>query len=452
MVSVENEARKGRGPWQWFAPTDTKEERRLILKLDLLILPYAFLMFWVSYIDGTNISNAWVSGLSDDLGFHGNQLVHFQTMSTVGQIIGQIPSAIFFSILPMHWIVPGTQLGWGVFTLVQFRAQTYGQLMAYRFMIGFFEASLFPGIWYVLGSWYRPDEIGRRAGMFQMGLPFAALTAGLVQSGASANLDGVNGLAGWRWMFIIVSIMTFPTAFLGFFIWPGTPTMPNKIWIKEKDLAVHRKHFGAMAKNHVKGKHSWALWKGIFLDWKIWTFTIYNNLLYFSDPQPWSGYLLWLKSLGRYSDAKVNSLSATAPGVGMLLVLVINSFADWFGRPVAVLVAQGMNAISTLILIIWDVPEAAKWYAFNTYYADVGMNGVVFSYCQDACRRNDTERGIIVVVINIIAQIFRAWAGNLMFATVDAPRFQKGYGTCFAAAISIMGFTYYVRYLYARQE
>ena len=41
---------------QWFADTDTKEERKLIMKLDLLIVPYAFLSYWVKYMDQGNLS------------------------------------------------------------------------------------------------------------------------------------------------------------------------------------------------------------------------------------------------------------------------------------------------------------------------------------------------------------------------------------------------------------
>lgn len=41
---------------QWFAESHTKEERWLILKLDLLIVPYAFLAYWTKYIDQANIS------------------------------------------------------------------------------------------------------------------------------------------------------------------------------------------------------------------------------------------------------------------------------------------------------------------------------------------------------------------------------------------------------------
>lgn len=46
---------------RWFSPEDTKEERKLITKLDLLIVPYVFLAYWVKYIDQANISKAKLS-------------------------------------------------------------------------------------------------------------------------------------------------------------------------------------------------------------------------------------------------------------------------------------------------------------------------------------------------------------------------------------------------------
>jgi hypothetical protein len=140
---------------KWFADDDTKEERQLILKLDLLIVPYAFLAYWTKYIDQSNISrssmsptrtrlillsdNAYVSGLSDDLNLRGNALVHLQTMYTVGAVLGQIPFAYVFTKFPMSWVIPALDISWGVFTLLQYRVTSYGELMAYRFLVGWFE-------------------------------------------------------------------------------------------------------------------------------------------------------------------------------------------------------------------------------------------------------------------------------------------------------------------------
>lgn len=162
-MSVPQQRRK----WyylQWFADHDTKEERHLILKLDLLIVPYAFLAYWTKYIDQANISmktqithsrkfelfltpwsdNAYVSGLKEDLGFNGNELVQLQTMYTIGAVIGQLPFAFLFTRLPMHWVIPFMDIAWGIFTLVQYRANSYAELAAYRFLVGWFEVCGMP--------------------------------------------------------------------------------------------------------------------------------------------------------------------------------------------------------------------------------------------------------------------------------------------------------------------
>ena len=98
----------------------------------------------------------------------------------------------------MNWLIPGLEVLYGVFTLLCYRAQSYSDLMAYRFFVGLFQAPYFIGVHYVLGSWYRADELGRRGGIFYVGFSLGSLSAGLIQSSASAHLEGVNGLAGWR--------------------------------------------------------------------------------------------------------------------------------------------------------------------------------------------------------------------------------------------------------------
>jgi hypothetical protein len=53
--------------------------------------------------------------------------------------LGQIPFGFLFTNVPMHWLIPGLDFGWGIFTLLQYRVQSYSELMAYRFMVGLFE-------------------------------------------------------------------------------------------------------------------------------------------------------------------------------------------------------------------------------------------------------------------------------------------------------------------------
>lgn len=137
---------------QWYADTDTPEERKLINRLDLLIVPYAVLSYWVKYIDQSNLNNAYVAGLKEDLGFKGNELVQLQTFYIIGAVTGQLPMMFVLTYIPIHWLIPFLDIAWGVFTLLQFRVTGFAELAAYRFLVGWFEAAFFPVMHYLFGE------------------------------------------------------------------------------------------------------------------------------------------------------------------------------------------------------------------------------------------------------------------------------------------------------------
>lgn len=82
-----------------------------------------------------------MSGLKEDLGFYGNQLVDLQTLYNLGATLGQIPFAYTFTRVPMSWVIPFLNVAWGVFTLLQYRVTSYAELAAYRFLVGVFEVT-----------------------------------------------------------------------------------------------------------------------------------------------------------------------------------------------------------------------------------------------------------------------------------------------------------------------
>lgn len=56
-MPAKHSKRQGRAFWHWYSEEDTPEERKLIVKLDLLIVPYAVVAYWIKYIDQSNLSN-----------------------------------------------------------------------------------------------------------------------------------------------------------------------------------------------------------------------------------------------------------------------------------------------------------------------------------------------------------------------------------------------------------
>jgi hypothetical protein len=67
-------------------------------------------------------------------------------MYTIGAVVGQLPFIFLFTKLPMSWMIPFMDVAWGIFTLVQYRANSYAELAAYRFLVGWFEVSIQPSL------------------------------------------------------------------------------------------------------------------------------------------------------------------------------------------------------------------------------------------------------------------------------------------------------------------
>ncbi|KAK5048172.1 hypothetical protein LTR84_005842 [Exophiala bonariae] len=436
---------------RWFSPEDTAEERKLILKLDLLVVPYAFLAYWVKYIDQANINNAYVGGMKEDLGFHGNQLVHLQTIYVVGAVTGQIPFLFLFTRVPMYWIIPFLDVAWGIFTLLQYRVHSYAELMAYRFLVGWFEAAFFPAMHYIFGSWYRGDEIARRGGVFYVGLTLGTLTAGLIQAGASARLDGVNGLAGWRWMYIICSIITIPIGILGYFILPGTPDRPNRTFLKQSDIDLAAKRLQRVG-HKTSEKFTLRNLKSVFTRWQVWALLLldiffWNGCINTSS----GGFLLWLKSLNRYSKARVNELGSISPALGIFYTLFICFASDLVLGPAwAITVAHVWNITGLIILVVWNVPESALWFAFLTTYSAVAMSSVLYGWVNSQLSFSPAERSFTLVLINLVSQSTTAWTPLLVFKTLEAPRFTKGYSFVIGNAVCLILLAHIIKYYVGR--
>ncbi|ROV95725.1 hypothetical protein VMCG_07555 [Cytospora schulzeri] len=434
--------------YHWYSPDDTKEEKKLILKLDFLIVPYAFVLYWVKYIDQSNINNAYVSGLSDELNFNGNQLVQFQTIFVVGNVLGLLPFIYLFPRVPMHLLVPTLDLGWGVFTLLQYRAQSYSEIMAYRFLVSIFEASYFPGVHFVLGSWYKSHEIGRRGGTFYVGLTLGTLTASLLQAAATTYLDGRNGLPGWRWLFIINAIITLPLALLGYFIWPGTPAKPNRFVMSEHDLELARSRVERQGSRVQSVPFSWSLISRIFRDWRFYILVIWDTF-FFNTSANSAAFLLWIKSLRRYDTATMNNLAAISPALGIAFVLLINYSADlWVSRPTAITIASAFNFTGLVILAIWDVPEAAKWFAFSVSYSAVAVSSVLYGWANVILKDNIEERALTLILMTAISTSTNAWIPLLVYPTVESPRFPKGYVYSAVMVVCLVIMTYIVSLLF----
>lgn len=426
--------------FHWFEETDTPEERRLIIKLDLFLCFFAFVMYWVKNLDSSNISNAYVSGMKECLDMKGDDLINTYSIFTVGAVIFQFPLMYLVYKWPTHILLPVMDIGWGLFTLLIYRTQSVPELQVYRFFVGIFESGFYPTIHYLFGCWYKPSEYARRGAIFYFGQTLGALTSGLLQSSTFQHLDGVCGLEGWRWMFIIDAIITFPIAIIGFWCLPGTPEKCYSIFLTDKEIYLAKKRLtdaNIVIENTGPSFFSWKLWCDVFSDWRWYFFVTMDIFAWNSSNTVSSSYLIWLKSLNEFSIPKIDELSGIAPSLGFFWIILSAGIADymksrWFG----IVLLQALNLMANTLLAVWNLPKAVIWFAYAFQYTGWAVDPALYSWAADAMRFNPQRRAITVMSMHIVGQISAAIASLVFWPTAEGPRFLKGY--VFAAACSLV--------------
>lgn len=130
----------------------TQEERSLIFKQDLRIIPLCSFIYLLCYLDRSNIGNAKVLNQEDgdDLLTETN-MTNFQftialMVFLIAYALFEVPSNYMLKRLkPSNWIA-FLMLSWGAITMGLGGVQNFGSVTAVRFLLGVFEAGLFPGL------------------------------------------------------------------------------------------------------------------------------------------------------------------------------------------------------------------------------------------------------------------------------------------------------------------
>lgn len=457
---LNSHARKNHKWYKWFDENDTPAERKLMWKIDILLTFYAFMAYWVKYLDQTNLNNAYVAGLKTGIGMKGNDLVNTQVVFTVGNIVFQIPFMYVLYGLPLNYILPALDICWSILTIGTSRVNNVRQLKAIRFFIGAFEAPSYLSYQYLFGTFiFNPAMIARRSMFYYFGQYLGVLTSGLLSGAIVRTCEGLGGLEAWRWIFIIDGIISIVVGILGFYMLPGTPTDCYSIFLTDDEIRLLRKK---LKQNHTAGRpqvnvlqslFSWDIWKLIIFSWEIYVLAWWNMLCWNNSNGASGAYLLWLKSLGKYSAGKLQDLSALTPGLGLIWLFVTCMYADLFQlRWLAIWLSQAFNITGNVILAVWHVPERAKWFAWCLQYFGWAMAPVLYSWQNDICRRDAQKRAVILVIMNMLAQASTAWMAVIVWKTVEAPRYLKGYSFTATSAFCLCLWTLVVLWFYKRQE
>ncbi|KAK9368245.1 major facilitator superfamily domain-containing protein [Lipomyces kononenkoae] len=411
----------------WYPKDMSKEERHLVYKIDWLVLSFSCIAFFTKNLDVSALSNAYYAGMGVDLNLDDNKFQYANSMYYVGYAIFQIPSNIVLTRLPAEYYLPAFEVMWGLFTLGTAFVKSYEQLLVMRFFVGFTATACWVGNAHIVNSWYTRQELGKRNAIYGCVYPLGAMFAGYLQAAAYNNLDGAHGMAGWRWLFIICTIITIPCAAIGVFFCPNVPDRTRSRYLteREKQLCVDRLLKDGFAKTKGIGA---SLFKRIFGNWRIYVFFVVGNL-YWMTPYP-SGlpYGLWLKSKPQYTVSMVNNLSTITYAATIVSTMVCGFYSDWRQNRWETMMYGGiLILICNVILLVWNVPDGAKFFAFVGLGVANGPTNLIVPWLAEFMSHDLEARSASIAIVNVGWVVINCVVPIIAWPIPAAPRFFGGY-------------------------
>lgn len=439
---------------KWYPSSLPKEEKKLLFKIDTIILTYICCSYFTKSLDKSNITNAYVTGMREAIGFDGNNLSYAKSIYSAGYIVSMCFGTLFVTRSWARLMLPILELIWGVLTFCEAAAKNPSQMLALRFLIGLTEGPVFPSVVFILGSWYKRDELFRRVTTFSISSGLGSMFSGYLQSAAYANLDGKYGLQGWQWGFIIDGIVTVPIALYGLIMFPGTPSQVNNIfWMKKQELELA---FGRMEKSGVAKpeKLTWKVPVKVFTNKWVHFFATFWVLLNVVALPEGQGFQLWLddNSPERFTQAQVNNYPTIQNAIGIVAQIICGGLSDTFSFYPFLAFVQVTYIVCYSSLAAWNIADGWRWVCFMIIGFDGVDQAIISGWINRTCRKNANERSIVLAYSDAVSQAINIWTNIVFFPTDHAPRFQRGYIAATVGAFLMLLLPYLGKWMEGEEE
>lgn len=191
--------------------SDSALEAQTMRKVTWRLLPFLMLCYLMAFIDRTNVGMASLQ-MNADLGLSTKVFGFGASLFFIAYFLMEVPSNLMLQKVGARFWIARIMITWGLVTVAMSLVWDKNSFYVMRFLLGAAEAGFFPGIILYLTYWLPPSYRGRFLAMFAVAIPISSFI-GSPLSGLLLAMDGIGGLRGWQWLFILEGI---PTVMLGF--------------------------------------------------------------------------------------------------------------------------------------------------------------------------------------------------------------------------------------------
>jgi len=299
---------------------DDDLESRTYAKVAWRIVPLLFLSYIVAYLDRVNVGFAKLQMLND-LKFSETVYGLGAGIFFLGYFLFEVPSnLILHKVGARRWIAR-IMITWGIVSSLMMFVTTPTMFYVMRFLLGIAEAGFFPGVILYLTYWFPSHRRGRMTALFMTAIPVAGVIGSPLSGWILQSLNGVNGWAGWQWLFLVEGI---PSVLVGLLVFAYMDDgISSAKWLNESEKRLLSRNIDS--ENAGKQDHSFKAAVG---NPKVWLL----SLVYFCVVMGLYGVGFWLPSLIKATGVKnaldVGLLTAIPYAAAAISMVLFSRSAD----------------------------------------------------------------------------------------------------------------------------
>ncbi|KAL8303360.1 hypothetical protein RB601_007867 [Gaeumannomyces tritici] len=409
--------------------TDPREIK-LVRKLDMYMMPILWLMYWLNYLDRNAIALARLNGLEKDLNLKPGEYQTCISILFVGYILMQLPSNMMLTrVRPSIWMSAFMAL-WAIVSALTALSKDFTGMVLTRFFLGVTEAPYYPGALYMLASFYTRKEIATRISVLYTGNILATAFAGLIAIGIF-EMDGMMGIKGWRWLFIIQGAVTFVVAGAGLWLLPDEPLTTRWLTPEERQLAHDR-----IVRDTVGEKGVTSTWRGLAQaakDPRVWLFAYMQHMHLGAN-----GFKNFFPTvIGTLGFDQTATLALTCPPY---LIAGFTSIAwAWssgrFNERTWHITIGKMVAVLGFVLGCVTLNTGARYFAMIVFSVGTySVNSIILGWVASTCSQTKEKKASSLAISNMAAAVSFIWTPYLWWEW-DAPRYTLAMGS--SAGLSV---------------
>ncbi len=230
-------------------------EARTMRRVTLRIVPFLILCYFVAFLDRVNVGFAALT-MNKELGISSTVYGQAAGIFFLSYFLFEVPSNLALEKFGSRKWIARIMLTWGIISGAMALVQGENSFLLVRFLLGAAEAGFFPGIIFYLTLWFPSAYRGRIAGYFMAAIPLSGVL-GQPLSAYLLDMNGVMGLSGWQWMFIVEAV---PAVILSIVVLAYLTDRPSEAaWLPDDERAwladrlrqeerqrIEHKHFSVM--------------------------------------------------------------------------------------------------------------------------------------------------------------------------------------------------------------